>query len=149
MERQKRARQKIIENETRLNETGIVSLFERLRQDKAVIYSPEPEYNSVIVTRRRFLGGLETKITREVVLDYTPAKVIVSGPVAELHFDFDRQNRRVSVIGAELADGDQLFIVGRERIRVGEDISLKEAVEKALADPQIRNRKISQTGNRF
>lgn len=123
------------EDEVRFRATGIVDLFEAIRDEGVVKYGDWPVYETREV--RRFLGSGQVRVK---VGDYKPAHVVMCGGNS-VSILFGCSGGHVKVVRAcfnYLNKG--LFVVkGREKMVVGKDLSMADAVGRAISDPDDIN----------
>jgi hypothetical protein len=125
-------KQRALECEREIRETGMVEIFEGISDRGIVILNDYP--TTVYRKVNTFLG------TREVRKDlkYRPAKVDISQYAPEVTLTFNESRHCYKVTTSHISaytDGQgKLFVKGKEKFEIGK-ISVDEAVVKALANP--------------
>lgn len=132
-ERKKKERIKR-EVEEKMRSTGIIDLFEEIRNKGIVKYDDTPLYGE---KKSYNFFGKET-IDRVKVASYRPAEVSFDGMKATIIFDYFKgcMSHKYSVVEAYF-DDEILVIEGADKIIVGEKLNMVEAVGMAIVNPKI------------
>ena len=109
----------------KLRETGVVDLMEAIRDEGILKLRDKP---SRMVKSVNSLFGERLELIK---LDFEPAVIWVKcdGTVT-MQFDGNR------LVGAEM-EGGSLIVWGEERMVVGKDLSLVDAVGRAILNPRV------------
>lgn len=109
------------EAEARLRATGIVDFFESLRDQGVVKWDHRPVYE----TKRKVFGEKLVKIQ-----DYLPACILLEGNTVRIFFDDETGPYNVK----SYLEGKRLIVEGREKMTVGKDLNMANAVGKAVLE---------------
>lgn len=124
--------QKKIDDDLRIKATGIINLFEDIRDEGIVKYSSSPEFEEKESnpSGKKVVVGVKVR-------DYTPASILIDEDGAKMifnHCDINSTDYEYDIIEVYF-ENNLLIVQGREKMIVGENLSMSEAVGKALADP--------------
>lgn len=127
--------QKRNENERMLRATGVVTLFEEIRNSGIVTWNNHPIHDEKDVYI--FFGREKTPVS---FINFEPALVVEFYEIGRIGLAFNHGHgsykETLDGIEAYLDEGDELVIEGSDKMQVGINLSLADAVGRAILNPK-------------